>query len=67
MSALRDFLATLLGGSAVATGADPVRPSQDRTAPAAPTRLAADDANENWRRTDRAREIELRILMSNWM
>ena len=47
MSALRDFLATLLGGSVAATGADPVRPSQDRT--------------------DRAREIELRILMSNWM
>ena len=67
MSALRDFLATLLGGSTAATGADTARLSQNRTAAAAPTRLAADEANENWHRTDRAREIELRILMSNWM
>ena len=66
MSALRDFLATLLGGSAVATGADPVRPSQDRTAAIASSR-ATEDETGRWHRTDRDREIELRILMSNWM
>ena len=66
MSALRDFLATLLGGSAAATGRHSSL-SQNRMAAAAPTRPAADNASENWDRTDRAREIELRILMSNWM
>ncbi len=66
MSALRDFLATLLGGSAVATGADTARPvagSHARPFQRARPRTRPSIA----RRTDREREIELRILMSNWM
>jgi hypothetical protein len=66
MSAFGDFLAPFLGGSVAATGADTARLSQDRTV-AVPPSPAAEDETERWRRTDRAREIELRILMSNWM
>lgn len=71
MSTLRTLANRLFGASlvdwlAAGGGTGGTRFSQDRTAAVAPPRLAAEDASEP-RLTDREREIELRILMSNWM
>ena len=71
MSTLRTLAGRLFGAGLVdwlAAGRDSggTRLSQDRTAAIASPRLAAEDASE-LRLTDREREIELRVLMSNWM
>jgi hypothetical protein len=72
MSILRALGARLPGSSlldrlAAGAGTGGTRLSQDRAAVIAPPQPAAEDAAAHWHRTDREREIELRILMSNWM
>lgn len=71
MSTLRNVGARLLGAGLLdwlAAGAESggARILPDRTA-AIPRLPAADDNSDDRYRTAREREIELRILMSNWM
>ena len=71
MTLLRDWGSRLLGASvldwvAAGAGHGGTRFSQERTGVVAP--LHREDGDTDHRdRTDREREIELRVLMSNWM
>ncbi len=56
----------LLDWLAAGAGSGGTRILSDRTA-AMPQLPAADDNSDDRYRTEREREIELRVLMSNWM
>lgn len=71
MSTLRNVGARFLGAGlldwlAAGAGSGGARISQDRTS-AIPQLPTADDNSDYRYRTEREREIELRVLMSNWM
>lgn len=71
MSTFRNVGARFLGAGlldwlAAGAGYGGTRISQDRTA-IVPQLSTADDNSDYRYRTDREREIELRVLMSNWM
>ncbi len=71
MSTFRNVGARLLGAGlldwlAAGAGSGGTRTSHDRTS-AIPQLSTADDNSDCQHRTEREREIELRVLMSNWM
>jgi hypothetical protein len=72
MSVLRDLGSRLLGANlldwlAAGAGSGGTRTSTSQSAAIAPPRLSDEGETDAWTRTERDREIELRVLLSTWM